>query len=300
MTRRRGQGSDRRRVVVEKLFTCGLCLAAWCTAISLAAMFAFLAWFSLPLLQGDGLSAVLSWTWRPFQGQFGILPMVVGSALLGCSALILAYPAALGICCFVHGLGPQRLAKPLMAVIRFMTGVPTVVYGFSAVFLLTPFVRELFGRGAGFCWLTASLMLAILVLPTIVLIIDAQFSQVEPRIRMTCEALGMDTTQRLLRLTLPLSSRGLLAAAVLGFGRAAGDAIIPLMLSGNAPQIPASPLDSIRTLSAHIALVLATDSQSTAYYSLFAAGIILFGMTVAVNLCLRWLGHGGEGGSNAD
>ncbi len=266
-----------------------LALAGGTALLAVAAIFGFLAWFSLPLLEPDRLGTVLSWDWRPFQGRFGILPMVTGSLLLSLSALALAYPLAVGLCCFMHGLGPRPAARVVSATVRFMTGVPTVVYGLSSVLLLVPLVRRAFGGGSGFCWLAAALVLALLVLPTIVLLLDAQMRITADGLRLTAAALGLTRAQELARLTLPLSSRGLTMAAALGFGRAVGDTIVPLMLAGNATQMPIGPLDSMRTLTAHIALVVATDSQSAAYDSLFACGLVLFGSTLAVNLALRSL-----------
>jgi phosphate transport system permease protein len=104
-------------------------------------------------------------------------------------------------------------------------------------------------------------------------------------------ALGLSPTQQFLRLTLPLSRHGLLMALILGFGRAIGDTMISLMLAGNAPQLPHSLPGSIRTLTAHIALVLSTDSQSMAYGSLFACGLMLFSISVLVNVVLHRLRH---------
>lgn len=265
-----------------------LFLAAALSALSVAAILGFLFWFTLPVFQGAALPAVLSWHWRPVQGEFGILPMIAGSLALSLSALLLAFPAGVGICCFAHGIGPARLARPLLAVVRFMTSVPTVVYGLVSVFLLVPLVRAGFS-GSGFAWLTAALTLAVLVLPTIVLLLDQQFRHAQARIGLAAAALGFTPAQQMTRLTLPLSTRGLGMAATLGFGRAIGDTLVPLMLAGNAPQLPHSSLDSIRTLTAHIALVVSTDSQSAAYGSLFAAGLILFLVSLLVNLGMRRL-----------
>lgn len=128
-----------------------------------------------------------------------------------------------------------------------------------------------------------------LVLPTIVLIVDQQFAQVAAPIRLTATALGLSPAQQLLRLIIPLSRRGLAAAAALGFARAVGDTLLPLMLAGNAVKLPQSLLDPLRTLTSHIALVVATDSQSVAYHSLFACGVLLFGFSIAVNLALHRL-----------
>jgi phosphate transport system permease protein len=261
--------------------------AALVSALAVIAVFAFLLYFALPLALAGQIGTSLTWTWRPFQGHFGILPMVVGSFCLAVSAMLIAFPVGVGICCFAHGLGHAPLARLVMALVRFMTSVPTVVYGFVAVFLLTPVIRAAFSHSSGFSWLTAALVLALIVLPTVVLLIDGQFRVIEERVRLTTAALGLSRSQSLVHVVLPLSRRGLLAAATLGFGRAVGDTLVPLMLAGNAPQIPASPLDSIRSLTAHIALVLSTESGSKAYASLFAAGLILLATALAVNLALR-------------
>lgn len=269
----------------DRLIALALGGAAAVSLCAVCALLVFLLWFSLPLFQTGQLGALLSWHWRPQQGEFGILPMVVGSLCLGSSAMLLAFPLGVGVCCFAHGVGPAWAARPLLAAIRLMTSVPTVVYGLVSVFLLVPMIRAGFS-GSGFSWLAAWLTLAMLVLPTIVLLVDSQFAQVSSEIRLSAAALGLSRAQALLHLTLPLSARGLVAAVVLGFGRAIGDTLIPLMLSGNAVQLPHSLLDSLRTLTAHIALVVATDSQSTAYSSLFACGVILFVFSTAVNLAL--------------
>jgi phosphate ABC transporter permease subunit PstA len=275
--------------------------AAAVSVLCVTAILGFLAWFSLPLLHPGQLAAVFSWTWQPTSGRFGILPMAAGSLLLAGSAMLLAYPLGLGLALFVNGLAPRALARPIDALVRLMTGVPTVVYGLAAVFLLTPLLRSGFAGTSGFSWLAALLVLALLVLPTIVLVLDGQLRLIAPELRLTAAALGLTRPQSLVRLTLPRCGHGLKAAAALGLGRAMGDTLIALMLSGNAAQLPSSPLDSLRTLTAHIGLVLATDSQSEAYGSLFACGLLLFGFSLAVNLALRSLrpaaGRSGVSGS---
>jgi phosphate transport system permease protein len=286
-----------RSRTAEKVIEAALFGAASISVAAVAAIFAFLLYFSAPFILGGQAGEILAWRWRPFHGEFGILPMAAGSLILAVSAMLLAFPAGIGICCFAHGLGPRPLRPMVMAIVRLMTSIPTVVYGFVAVFLLVPLIRETFMNGSGFSWLAAGLTLSLLVLPTIVLLIDAQFRVVEPGIRLTSAALGMSTSQSMVHVLLPQSRRGILAAAVLGFGRSIGDTLVPLMLAGNAPHVPGSPLEPLRTLTAHIALVVATDSQSSAYNSLFAAGLILLVSATAVNLALRSIrsGKGGAG-----
>ncbi len=261
--------------------------AAVFSALIVLALFGFLAYFTLPLFTEGKFAELFSLHWQPFHGQFGILPMIIGTLLLAISALLIAYPMGLGLCLFVHGLGPARLARPVLLLVHFMTAIPTVVYGFVSVFLLVPLLRNHFAHGTGFSLLAATLTLSILILPTIVLLINSQLQQVVPALRMTATALGISRVQELTRISLPAATYGLQAAAVLGFGRAVGDTLIALMVAGNAAQIPGSAFDSIRTLTAHIALVVATDSRSTTYHSLFACGLILFLTTAMVNLLLH-------------
>jgi phosphate transport system permease protein len=274
--------TDYESVVERGLFVAG---AVSCAVVF--AVFAFLLYFALPLFSGEAASKLFSWNWRPMAGQFGILPMIVGSLCLGLSAMFLAYPLGLGICLFAHGLGPGLPARLTLSVIRFMSGVPTVVYGFAAVFLLVPCLRQVFHRGTGFSLLTAAVTLSFLVLPTIVLLIHSRLEHIDVRFRLGSAALGLTPTQELLWVTLPMARDGLSAAFLMGFGRAVGDTMIALMLTGNAPQVPHSFLDSTRVLTAHIALVLATDVHGGAYNSLFASGLILFAMAGAINLTVR-------------
>ena len=262
------------------------------TAFTIVAILGFLVYFSAPLFVHGRILEIFSWDWRPFQGRFGILPMVVGTVCLAVSSLIPAYVAAIGVCFFAHGVGPRTPARVVMAIIHFMTGVPTVVYGFVAVFLLVPTIRWCFAEGTGFSWLAASLTLSLLILPTIVLLIHAQLLTVDSAVRVACRSLGMSPAQEMLWVVLPACSRGLCAGAILGMARAIGDTLVALMVAGNAPQIPDSLLDSIRTLTAHIALVVATDVHSSAYHSLFACGLILFFVSASVSLGLRWIGSG--------
>ena len=267
---------------------------------SVVAILGFLCYFTLPIFTQGHLGAIFSWDWHPFQGKFGILPMVTGSLCLAAAAMAVAFPLALGICGFAQGLGPRFLGRPLLGLIHFMTGIPTVIYGFVSVIFLVPLVRGLFPESTGYSWLTATLTLSLMILPTIVLVIQVQLQQVDAKVVLAAAALGFSPPQTLLWVLAPLASRGLWAAGVLGFSRAIGDTIIALMVAGNSAQVPHSLLDSIRTLTAHIALVVATDSTSQAYQSIFASGLILFGVTAAVNLTLRRLQAGTAGARRHD
>lgn len=256
------------------------------TSIALLLVMIFI--FAGPALLEQGNSGIFTWQWNPYQEQFGILPMLVGSIILSFSALMLALPLALSLCALMLSAPRHRLTKLIHVVIRFMTAIPTVVYAFVGVLTLTPLVRLGFG-GSGLSWLTAALVLTLLILPTMVLVLN---SGLKPKLDDLCPhglALGLDRLDLLWFVVFPLSKKTFLASGLLGFGRAVGDTLIPLMLAGNAPQVPMNLGHSLRTLSAHMALVTANEVGGAAYSSLFMAGALLLGISALVSIISRAL-----------
>ena len=239
------------------------------------------------LLEGRGLG-LLGSLWNPAGGRFGILPMIHASVLLALSSLLLGWLLSLGCCCMLNGMAPRPLAALLMGCLRLMTAVPTVVYGFAAVFVLVPLIRGALG-GTGFCWLAACLVLTLQGLPTMTFVMDGAVRSLVAQTSLTAAALGMTPLECLSRVALPLSKRSMLSAAVLGLGRALGDALLPTMLAGNAIQFALSPLSSMRTLTAHIALVLSSDIGGGEHLSLLLAGALLLLACAAFSLAARRL-----------
>lgn len=264
-----------------------LAFATAVSAIAILSILLLLLYFSFPLLTEGRIYEVLSMEWQPFGGRFGIVPMGVASLCLSSLALLLAFPPAIGLCGLCYVLAPRQTGRLFLALVHFMTGIPTVIYGFVSVFLLVPVVRNWFDTGSGFSLLTATLTMSLLILPTIVLVFHARLEQLDPLLRLATEAMGFTPIQQFRHVLVPAARDGFIVAAVMGFGRAVGDTLISLMLAGNAPQLPSSPLDSIRTLTAHIGLVLATDSRSMAYQSVFASGLFLFLLTGAICSLIR-------------
>ena len=237
---------------------------------------------------------LFTWVWFPSHNQFGLLPMLCGSIILSISALLLAWPLALGLCCKSLSLGNSPGAAFLRGTIAFMTAIPTVVYGFASVFLLVPLMRNSLGYGSGLCWLSGSLVLALLITPGMVLVMDAGLRSPYETIRLNATALGFNRMQTISLFVLPATRTPLCAAAVLGFARGMGDTIIALMLTGNAPQLPQSLGESLRTLTAHMSLVTATEVGGPAYNSLFVAGGMLLLVSALSSLGLRRLGRPGQ------
>ncbi len=269
-------------------------IATGVSSVAILSILLLLLYFSFPLFTAGRISELLTAEWQPFGGRYGILPMFVTSLVLSGFSLSLAFPLAVGICCLTYALAPRRVARFLRTLIHFMTGIPTVIYGFVSVFLLVPVMRAWFEAGTGFSLLTAGITLSLLIMPTIVLVLQARLEQLDPTLRLASEAMGLTNIQQVRHVFIPAAREGLITAAVLGFGRAIGDTLISLMLAGNAPQLPHSLFASVRTLTSHIALVLATDSTSMAYQSVFASGLVLFLLTGVISSIIRKTGTNGR------
>lgn len=261
-------------------------------AVSLSAfILLFLIYFSFPLFKPAILRNILSLEWQPLYGKYGILQMAITSIVLAVLAVTLALPIGLGISCLLSGIAHKGIARIGDIVIRFMTSIPTVIYGFVSIFLLIPFIRDISGKGSGFCLLSAIFVLSILILPTIVLLISDSFKNVPKSYIDTTKALGFTPIQELIYIIMPYSKFGIINAVILGFGRAVGDTMIALMLAGNAAQLPYSFFDSVRTLTAQIALVLASDTESLTFKSIFASGLILFLFMLLASLSSYFILH---------
>jgi phosphate transport system permease protein len=216
--------------------------------------------------------------------------MVLGTLGMAFLGVLFGFPLSLGCASLISVLGPRLVSRFLKRVVQLMTGVPTVIYGFVGIFLLVPFIRELFQTGSGMCVLSASLMLAVLVSPTMILFFSDSFDQVPTSYLNAVDSLGGSGVQKFLYVVLPCAWRGVLTGLVLGIGRALGDTLIALMIAGNAVQVPGSVLDSARALTSHIALVIAADYESFEFKSIFACGIVLYLFTTVVVIGIRAFG----------
>lgn len=256
-------------------------------SLLIAAMLVLMLVLAWPLVQSGQLLTLIGGDWRPQAGHYGIAPMLAASLLLAGSAVLFAVPLSLGTAIITTVLAPPPLRTLLFSAVRLMAGVPTVIYGFAAVFYLVPVMRGWIGSGSGFTLLTASLVLAMLISPTMIIFFVNGLRSVPQGYRLAAEALGCRPIQKLLYLLLPQAKPAIVTGIVLGFGRAMGDTLISLMLAGNSAIVPDSLLSPGRTLTAHIALVIAADFSSLEFKSIFACGIILYLITATIVVALR-------------
>jgi phosphate transport system permease protein len=261
------------------------------TAISVGlltvAVFFFLFFFGLPLLRSGQFAELLFSSWAPDKGLYGIYPMLTASLTLAILSMLMSFPLSLGVSFLITALAPARLKRILLGLVRVMTGIPTVVYSFAALFLLVPVMRNLMGHGTGMSILTAAPVLALVTAPTMILFFVGSFNKVSASYTLAADALGGSRVQKLLYVVVPQAWPGILNGVLLGFGRALGDTMVGLMLAGNSTAYPNSITESARTLTAHIALVMAFDFDSMEFKSIFVCGIFLYLLTAVQMLLFR-------------
>ena len=279
-----------RELLIER----GLLACAVLSSLVTLSILIFMLVLGFPLLADGGLLKLFTAGWNPTKGLLGIRPMIAGTLIIAPLALALALPVSLGVAAQVTVIAPNRSGVWVRRFVQFMTGIPTVVYGFVGIFLLVPFIRELARSGSGLCVLSAALLLALLVAPTLILFFIDAFQAVPREHLLAVEALGANKAQRFFSVILPGAWRGVLGGIVLALCRAFGDTMIALMIAGNAAIIPDSLFDPARTLTSHIALIKAADYHSLEFKSIFACGLALYLIAAVLVVLFRWLQHEGS------
>lgn len=255
-----------------------------CTSIlSVALICAFLFANGVPAIGKIGVfNFLLGKTWRPSNDLYGILPMILGSVYVTAGAVLIGVPVGILTAAFMAKFCPKRLHKLLKPVVDLLAGIPSVVYGFFGMVALVPFIRNAFG-GNGNSILTASVLLGIMILPTVIGVSESAIRAVPEYYYEGALALGASHEQSVFRVLLPAAGSGILAGVVLGIGRAIGETMAVIMVAGNQARMPAGILKGIRTMTANIVIEMgyAADLHREA---LIATAVVLFVFILAINL----------------
>lgn len=246
-----------------------------------------------PVMARVGVIRFISGTkWAPSRGVFGILPMILGSVWVTLGALAIGVPLGLACAIFLAEMAPARVSSILKPSVELLAGIPSVVYGFIGLVVLVPFIRRWLG-GPGFSVLAAAIVLGIMVLPTIISISFDAFKAVPAAYREGMLALGATKWQAIRMVILPAARPGIIAAVILGLGRAIGETMAVIMVAGNSTKIPSSALAPVRTLTSNIALEMgyATGEHREA---LLATGMVLFVVIALLNVAARLFAGGGR------
>jgi len=235
------------------------------------------------------LAALPGAEWNPEEGRFGVRALVWGSLAVTAGALLLAVPAGVGMALFLTEVAPPSLGLLMRPLLQALAGVPSVVYGFVGLQVLVPAIRERLG-GPGFSVLAGAVVLAVMILPTIAAVAEDALRAVPAAYREGAAALGATPWQIARRILLPAARSGLATAVVLGLGRALGETMAVMMVTGNVAAPPRSVLDPVRTLTGNIAMEMGY-AAGRHRAALFASGALLLAMVMAVNGLARRVGR---------
>lgn len=232
---------------------------------------------------------LLGTSWKPANNLYGILPMIVGSFYVTAGALIIGVPIGILTAVFMARFAPRSIYAPLKAAVNLMAGIPSVVYGFFGLVVLVPFIREAFG-GRGMSVLTASVLLGLMILPTIISVSETSIRAVPESYYEGGLALGASHERSVFFTVLPAAKSGIFAGVVLGIGRAVGETMAVMMVAGNQAVIPDSMLSGVRTLTTNIVLEMgySTDLHREA---LIGTAVVLFVFILIINLSLSLWGR---------
>ena len=262
------------------------CAALSVLAVSFMTVFLFLR--GLPLFRKVPLVEFLfSTRWEPTAAEphYGALSFIVGSFLVTGLSLLIAVPSGLAVGVYLAELAGARLSSFLRSAVELLAGIPSVVYGLFGIAFIAPLVRTVFG-GSGYGLLSASLVLAIMTLPTIVNVTEVSLRAVPRELKEGSLALGATRWQTIVKVQIPAARSGIVAGAILGMGRAIGETTAVLMVGGNAPLMPSSLTGSVRTLTMNVITDM-SYAQGDHLTSLFATGLVLFAFILALNLSVQ-------------
>ncbi|MGQ9800346.1 MAG: phosphate ABC transporter permease subunit PstC [Candidatus Saccharicenans sp.] len=283
--KKKGLLRDLKESLIQKAFQTSGLLAI----IVLLGIFALLLYTSIPAFREVSLKEFLTSTrWDPTspeRPEYGLLSMLASSILVTLGTLLIAFPVGVAVAAYLSDVASPRTREIIKPVVELLAAIPSVVVGFIGITVVGPLIARIFNLSHGLTVLNGSLLLAVMALPTIISISEDSLNAVPVAYVEASLALGANRWQTLVRVKIPAAISGIIASLMLGMGRAIGETMTVLMATGNARAFPHGFLQSVRTLTATIAIELGeVPYYTTHYYALFAIGLVLFIMTFFVNL----------------
>ena len=265
-------------------FLCGLVAVAFVLGISI-----YLIISGLPAIRQVGLrDFLLGDTWAPKQELFGILPFILTSVAGTAGAVLIGVPVGLMTAIFLAKVAPPRLASVIQTAVDLLAGIPSIVYGLVGMIVLVPAIQRAFGLASGASLLAAIVVLAIMILPSIVGVAVTALRAVPKEYEEASLALGATEIETIFRVSVPAAGSGIATAVVLGVGRAIGEAMAIIMVSGNVPNMPGSLFTPVRFLTTAIASEMSYAAEgSLQRMALYSIGLILFLFIMCINVLLN-------------
>ncbi len=271
-------------VVIEALVRA----AGYSVVVFVGLIFVFLLREGLPAFTEVSLGELFSVRWYPIENHFGLLPLIGGSLIVTLGAIVIAVPFGLATAVFIAEIAPRWAREMLKPLVEVLGGLPSVVLGFVGMVALAPLVRQVLNLPTGLTAFTGALLLAGMALPTVVSVAEDALDTVPRSYRDAALALGATQWQTIWRVTLPAARSGVLTGIMLGIGRAIGETMTVMMVTGNAARLPVTAQSlfmPVRTMTATIAAEMGEVANgSTHYHVLFTVGLALFLISFLVNL----------------
>lgn len=289
--------SLRRRIRPgEALAQCLLFICACVSVVTTIGIVAVLGREAMTFFASAGVSvgAFLTGTvWQPAIGQFGVLPLVNATLMTSLIAMVVAVPLGLGAAVYLSEYASPRAQALLKPTLELLAGVPTVVYGYFALTFVTPALRGLFGPDTVpiYNLLAAGLVVGVLVTPLIATLGEDALSAVPDGLRNASLGLGATKWETAIKVVFPAAISGVIAACIVALSRAVGETMVVALAAGASPNLTFNPLAPAETMTGHIARISGGDLSygSIDYQSLFAIGLVLFGVTLTLNSLSRWI-----------
>lgn len=286
---------NRMKKYKEQVMHAVFFIAACASVLAVALICLFLFVNGIPAMKEIGIFKFLLGTmWKPGNNIYGILPMIIGSIYVTAGAILIGVPIGILTSVFMASYCPKKVYRFLKSAIDLLAGIPSVVYGFFGLMMLVPLIRDLFHKGNGSSILSASILLGIMILPTIIGVTESAIRAVPSNYYEGSLALGATKERSLFFVVLPAAKSGLIAGVVLGIGRAIGETMAVVMVAGNQARMPAGILRGVRTMTSNIVLEMgyAADLHREA---LIATGVVLFVFILIINFCVARLNKGESG-----
>ncbi|CEN85182.1 phosphate ABC transporter permease subunit PstC [Paraclostridium sordellii] len=287
------RNNNKMKYTMEKIAKNIFMLSALVAVISLLLIIGFVFYKGLTPFISKGYSFIdfiTGASWVPSADQYGTLPMIVASIISTIGALLIGAPIGILTAVFIAEVAPKKVAKLISSGVDLLAGIPSVLYGLFGLAIIVPTIQNIFNLPKGQSLLAVVFVLSIMMLPTIIAVSKTAIKAVPNAYREGSLALGASKIETIFKVVLPAAKSGILAAVVLGTGRALGETMAVMLVAGNSPVLPNSIMDSVRPLTTNIALEMGY-AFGTHQEMLFATGVVLFTFILILNLVLSKLSN---------
>jgi phosphate transport system permease protein len=274
------------RSVLERVSENVFLLCACISVLSVVIISVYIFAKGIPIFFKVGFKEIIfGMEWKPLEGKYGLFPMIIASLLVTFGAVAIGVTIGLMTAILLAEISPQKFSKIIRPAVELLAGIPSVVYGFFGLIVIVPVIDKSFG-GGGNSLLAGIIILGIMILPTIISIAETSIRAVPKEYKEGSLALGASHIQTIFKVILPAARSGIMAAVVLGMGRAIGETMAAILVIGNTPLIPHSIFDRVRTLTSNIAIEM-SYAQGMHQEALLATGVVLFVFIMILNILLN-------------